>query len=564
MDESDNKIKLIKQYCKAIIDMRQKVEDNELILCFGAGVSYSWGIPNWKELVSRIASNEQVKGEQIFNTQMSLSSIIQALYEKFKKNQQEHLINSKDLFPEDHIRYNWIEIIRHELYKNRKSEILHHPYLGQYLEIIKKSPITINYNFDDLIEQLIIKSETTKNENIQNRKIQSPKKWGKIIDTTENLSVSFKKPGVIIHPNGFLPESLVDSISDHFVFSEKSFQDQLRDSIMGYYNPIMYYFSRYTTLFIGLSLTDSTLRHLLRQNAITNPGHFNYYIYYYKDKPELSTEEMKSIQESYFDTFNLIVLFMNDSEIEQLGYLLNQPHDSLVDLLCGEGLNTVCNYYISGAPGTGKTSVLNMMKSYKVYSEFDEKNEALYEDDSTLSEDERNELNKWIAKQFRYRNREIKKVDLGIQIIDRSPLDPITYAQNIVEHSNKLRQEYKRTSQDLDLVSGHIILLYAELEELYRRLHKRNPNKYNEKWCTTRSYTFENLFDCKDVKKIDTSHKSIAEITKEIAHFIYFEDYRPINLNNYMKEYCDGKRDLGQSKKKSSGKKGTQSTRDIK
>ena len=80
---------------------------------------------------------------------------------------------------------------------------------------------------------------------------------------------------------------------------------------------------------------------------------------------------------------------------------------------------------------------------------------------------------------------------------------------------------------------------------LYNRLQKRNPNKYSEEWCSTRFHTFENLFDCKDVKKIDTSHKSIAEITKEIAHLIYFEDYRPINLNNYMKEYCNGKRDLG-------------------
>lgn len=41
MDGFEHKTKLIKQYCKAIIDMRQKVEDNELILCFGAGVSKS-------------------------------------------------------------------------------------------------------------------------------------------------------------------------------------------------------------------------------------------------------------------------------------------------------------------------------------------------------------------------------------------------------------------------------------------------------------------------------------------------------------------------------------------
>jgi hypothetical protein len=89
MDKSDNKTKLIKQYYKAIIDMRQKVEDNDLILCFGAGVSNPWGIPNWEKLVKRIASNEQVKGKDIWDLKLSLSSKVQALYEKFKKEKNE-------------------------------------------------------------------------------------------------------------------------------------------------------------------------------------------------------------------------------------------------------------------------------------------------------------------------------------------------------------------------------------------------------------------------------------------------------------------------------------------
>lgn len=541
MDESDNKIKLIKQYCKAIIDMRQKVEDNELILCFGAGVSSSWKIPNWEELVSRIASNEQVKGEEFESLNLSLSSKVQALYEKFKKQERGKMKSSENMFWEDHIRYKWMEIIRHELYRTHKEGDLKHPYMKEYIKIIKKSPVTINYNFDNLIEQCI-------------KREQKADEWGTGVETVDKPSISLKKTGVIIHPNGFLPESMADSISDHFVFSEKSFQDQLLESIMGRYNPIMYFFSRYTTLFIGLSMTDPTLMHMLRQNAVVNPGHFNYYIYFIKEP--LTDEEIQSIQESYFDTFNLVVLFMDASDIFELGQLLNSEPTQFKDILRGANLKAVYNYYISGAPGTGKTSVLNMLKNYKVYSEFDQRNKDLYEDDANLSDEQRENLDKWIAQQFRLRNSKIiEDTKLGIQLIDRSPLDPITYAKDIITHAKNLNKEYKRTDSDLDLISGHIILLSAEIKVLYNRLQKRNPNKYSKKWCTTRSHTFENLFDCKDVKKIDTSHKSIAEITKEIAHLIYFEDYRPINLNNYMKEYCNGKRDLGQSKKKSPRKK---------
>ena len=521
MDGFEHKTKLIKQYCKAIIDMRQKVEDNELILCFGAGVSKSWDIPNWEELVSRIASNEQVKGEEFESLNLSLSSKVQALYEKFKKKERGQMKSSENMFWEDHIRYKWMEIIRHELYRTHKEGNLEHPYMKEYIKIIKKSPVTINYNFDNLIEQCI-------------KREQKAGEWGTGVETIDKPSISLKKTGVIIHPNGFLPESMADSISDHFVFSEKSFQDQLLESIMGRYNPIMYFFSRYTTLFIFI-------------------------------KEPLTDEEIQSIQESYFDTFNLIVLFMDASDIFELGQLLNSEPTQFKDLLRGANLKAVYNYYISGAPGTGKTSALNMLKNYKVYTEFDERNKDLYEDDANLSDEQRENLDKWIAQQFRLRNSKIiEDTKLGIQLIDRSPLDPITYAKDIITHANNLNKEYKRTDSDLDLVSGHIILLSAEIKVLYNRLQKRNPNKYSEEWCTTRFHTFENLFDCKDVKKIDTSHKSIAEITKEIAHLIYFEDYRPINLNNYMKEYCNGKRDLGQSKKKSSRKKGTQSTRDIK
>ncbi len=543
MDKSDNKTKLIKQYYKAIIDMRQKVEDNDLILCFGAGVSNPWGIPNWEKLVKRIASNEQVKGKDIWDLKLSLSSKVQALYEKFKKEQQEHIKSSEDMFWEDHIRYKWMEIIRHELYRTHKEGNLEHPYLKEYIKIIKKSPVTINYNFDNLIEQCIEKE-------------QNAGEWGTGVETVDKPSISLKKTGVIIHPNGFLPESLFDSISDHFVFSEKSFQDQLLESIMGRYNPIMYFFSRYTTLFIGLSMTDPTLMHLLRQNAIVNPGHFNYYIYFKKNTEQLTKDEMQSIQESYFDTFNLVVLFMDASDIYELGELLNSEQNEFKDLLRGANLKAVYNYYISGAPGTGKTSALNMLKSYKVYSEFDQRNKDLYEDDANLSDEQREKLDKWIAQQFRLRNSKIiEDTKLGIQLIDRSPLDPMTYAKDIITHANNLNNEYKRTDSDLDLVSGHIILLSAETKVLHKRLHKRNPNKYSKEWCEIRSHNFENLFDNKDATRIDTSHKNIAEITKEIAHLIYFDDYRPINLNNYMKEYCDGKRNLGRSEKKNLRKK---------
>lgn len=532
MNETDNIFKIVKEYHKAIIDMRQKVENKELILCFGAGVSKPWGIPNWNELVEKIAKNKKVNGEIISKSSMSLTSKIQALFEKFKKEQQETYGNSEDLLLEDHIRFKWIEIIRYELYGEHKSGDLQHPYLNEFIKIIEESPVTINYNFDNLTEQLIHLN-------------QNGKKWGNNYEIVDRPSVNFKKStGVIIHPNGCISESPAESSSEHLIFSEKSFQDQLIESIMGYYNPILYFFSRYTTLFIGLSMTDPTLRHLLRQNAVINPGHFHYYIYFKDDNFCLTEKDMKSIQESYFDTYNLIVLFMDNSDLQSLGKCLNINKWNFEELINDTEQDTVCNYYITGAPGTGKTSVLDIIKSFKVYTEFDEANELLYKEELQLSDKEKDDLDSWIAKQFRLRNRILDQTSFGIQLIDRSPLDPITYASDTKEKALDLNKVYKKTKRDLNLVSGHVILFTADIDIVYKRLNKRNPSTYSKEWCEKKLNKFKRLFEKQEISIIDTSNKSITEIAREIIHLIYFDKYKPVDLNKYMRDYCEGKRKL--------------------
>lgn len=529
---------LIQTYYKPIIHMRQKNNENELMLCLGAGASRRWGIPNWSELVERISQNEEIAGETICQSNLSLTSKVQALFEHYKNKRADSSDNTLPFY-DDIIRIDWIKLIHKELYKTKTSESLDHPYLDEYIKIIKKSPITVNYNFDNFIEQILRK------ENKASEEYSEAKEY----ETTSRPSINFRlNKSVIYHPNGYLPEVLEEGFSDHFVFSEKSFQDQLLESIMGHYNPLMYFYSRYTALFIGVSLEDQNLRHMLHQNAVINPGHYHYYIFY-KDKDfALSAKEMRAIQESYFDTFNLVVMFLDEEGIKQLGRCLNMNIHRFSDLLKGEALPTVLNYYISGAPGTGKTSVLDLLRNFKIFNEWpDVKHKNLDKEDRLLSKEERAELDVWVAEQFRLKNSMVSAKQMGIQLIDRSPLDPITYAASTELVQNRaidLLKKYKRTEVDNSLVPGQIIVFTADAESVYQRLNKRNPNQYSPEWSDDKICHFEELYDKKDVITVPTSHLSISEVTRKLAHIIYFGKYHPVDLNKYLQEYCDGTRTL--------------------
>lgn len=525
-------------YHKPVVHMYQKNQDNELMLCLGAGASRHWKIPNWNELIKRISNNKEVDGQTIFKSNLSLTSKVQALFEHYKNKHSS--LDRTVPFYDDVVRMDWIKLIHKELYKSKSIKNLEHPYLYEYINIIRESPITINYNFDNFIEQILRKE----NKNI------SGSYTSKEFVSTDKPSVNFKlNKSVIYHPNGYLPENIEEGISDHFVFSEKSFQDQLLESIMGHYSPLMYFYSRYTALFIGVSLEDQNLRHMLRQTAVINPGHYHYYIFYKDPKNfNLSAKDMKAIQESYFDTFNLIVLFLDNDGIKQLGECLNMDKRAFSNLLRGNGLSPVLNYYISGAPGTGKTSALEMLKDFKICNEWPGvKHKNLDKADTLLSPEERIELDDWITEQFRLKNSIVYEENRCIQLIDRSPLDPITYAASsdlVQKRAIELLHSFKQTESDIPLVNGQIIILTAIAESIHQRLNKRNPYQYGSEWNEKKIQHFKQLYDENDVTVVKTSHMSIPEVAKKLAHIIYFDEYRPVNLNKYLQDYCDGTRSI--------------------
>lgn len=530
---------ILKQYHKEIIHMRQRKKDKKFILCFGAGVSKHWKLPNWDTLVDNIAKNTKVKGEEIIKLSTTSTTKAQLLFEHFKNNyNKERSINNSlsDIEKQDPLfdfsTREWIEVIHEELYKDINTEN-RHPYINEYLNIIKKSPVTINYNFDNMIEQLLFNT-------------RDKDKYDKGYETVWTPSTQFKKDvGVIYHPNGFLPQKLTEGYSEHFVFTESAYQDQLLASMFGHYNTLFYLFARYTTLLIGLSLEDQNLRHLLHQNARINPGHYHYYIYY--TSGAMTEHEKFAMRKAYFDMYNLIVLFLDNDGIRELGEWINCEDYLFSEESHNLNLDTKYRYYISGAAGTGKTTALNNFQSFFTYNEWpDTKDENLDKQETDLTDSQRRILDNWISNQFRKKNTLISNIEEGIILIDRSPLDPLTYALRgkCQERALELKNTYDRTKYDKKLADGHIIILKANPNITLNRLKKRASDKFDDEWIQTKVCKFDRLFLEHDIRCLDTSSLTIEEMVKAIGYIIYNEPYTAIDLNGYLEKYCSGEKTL--------------------
>ena len=174
----------------------------------------------------------------------------------------------------------------------------------------------------------------------------------------------------------------------------------------GHYSTLLHHLSKNTCLLIGLSLQDNTLKHLLRQSASINPGHFHYYIAYTSESSVLSEDQKNAIFESNFELYNLVTLFLNNNEIKDVGVLLTMPTNQFktaAKLSDDAALKFV--YYITGSVGSGKTTVLQYFRNLATFSEWPEpKNELLAIPFDQLSEQQTNEIDTWISQMFFVKN----------------------------------------------------------------------------------------------------------------------------------------------------------------
>lgn len=524
-------LQILKRYPRAVVHLRDRDRAGRLALGLGAGVSMDLGFPSWKELVERLAMHSDLKGAH-FPVDAALTIKTQALIQHLGKSGGHHLAPSAET--EREIRYRWIQLLHGALYDGISEDPAllcdKHPYLRYFLEIIKNGPLTINYNFDDSIERMLGHVYRTEQEHNNER----------VYETIWEPSTQFRRSkGVIYHPNGFLPRSLVEGFSDNIVFAEGEYADQLIDVMSGHYASLIAHLTNYTCLFIGLSLSDSTIKHLLRQNVHCNPGHPHYYVRYCKSITDIPSDKFDTETLANFDVYGVVTLYLTKPEMASLGRLLSCPEPDLREGLDRLGLRKRYVYYLSGAVGSGKSSVVQQLKSLSSVAEWVDQRPALLEKPHTsLNEQERKQIDDWISHQFRRKNfRLLASKDL-VLACDRTPLDPLVFVEeNDVELRARQHLKVIQPSPDGEsLVPGHVIVLTASAEELMARAKERHKGATLE-YLRQQQERFAALFGAgaPAVTVLSTSSRTLASVVRAISKIIHLGEYEELDLASRLK-----------------------------
>jgi hypothetical protein len=533
--------KVIELAPRAIVHLRAQHRAQRLGLLFGAGISIDLGYPRWSDLVRKIAQRPEVGAAEIWDrlekkgaggrpVTRSLASVTQMLFSEFRKRRIAalNLGASLTFVQERSIKTDWLRLLHEELYQGldrhaRKEKLAKHPYLNAFTNIIKRSPLTVTYNFDDTLEQMLAfarsddESETTRG-----------------YEMVDRPNSQFRRPdSVIYHPNGCLPAVFENGSSADVVFADDSFQDQLISAANGKYIHLSGHLFRNTCLLIGLSLEDSTLQSLLRQNAVQNPGNIHYIVQYTSASTPRDPESEAAIFNSNFESFGLYTLFLSNEEIKTLATLIEMEPSTFASRHAK--LKPKFVYYMIGSVGAGKSTAAGNLRSLITYDEWiDERKPDLAKPEGEISTEKIDGLNEWIAEQFHKKNFALQDCKEGIHVVDRAPLDPLTFGPK-EDRGKKAKALLDKITDDgaWDVAPGHIIHLSASLEEIRIRnslKHKYWPDDEYEKLMRDIDEVYGNL----PKSVVCTTGRSSAEVAKHVARIIFLDDYLPVNIQDQL------------------------------
>ena len=404
-------------------------------------------------------------------------------------------------------------------------------YLSKFLPVIRQTRLTINYNFDDSVERMLA---ATRSPDERKRTRGYSTVWDPDIQM-------YPRDGVIYHPNGYLPYDLRERPSEHLVFLEDTFADQLIDSMHGHYASLAYHFAQSTRLLLGLSLEDATLRHLLRQLAHIYPGHFHYHVSFVSDGAKRDDVFEKAVADANFATYNLITLFLTASEISALGDLLSLEDDEFRAFAEENGSSTKFRFLVTGCVSVGKSTTVSQFRSLKTLDEWlDQRAPGMEKDPAKLTPDEVLEIDRFVAKQIGLKNLNLLNSGDGVLIVDRAPLDAFAFTNldKWMEKAGRLREGVSPRRAERALCSAHIIFLVGDPAVMAVRSLGRHK-EMDVEHLRRQQTLLETVYQGRDgVSVVYTVDKTVAQVTKEVASIIHRKlPYTEAALDEWLRKY---------------------------
>lgn len=527
---------------KYICQLRSQIEKNRASLVLGAGISIDLKLPMWGELLDKIKaviSQKIPEASSIQDPPGKAALILFEMFSSYKKEEVKKLPEYDNAFLVDKkILSDWREMIHGALYSNinesnRRALIDAHPYFKQLIEFAKTSEITVNYNFDDFIEFGLSQDEFNSSRN--ERPYQTI--WSHHSQFTKNNCV-------IYHPNGFLPFDSKKFQSESLVFSDGSFADQLLDGISGNFSTLLHVLTKKTSILIGHSLTDSTLLHLLRKATTISPGNYNYFIHYTPAGYE--QQNKAAIFEANFNNYNLITLFFDSHDIREFLHAVTMPEVEFLEISDVFGLETKYIYYLVGSIGIGKSTALSQFGSLTTLDEwFDERPAVMALSPDDISTGNTITVDSWTNAQFGKKNNYLNRKKIGVFLVDRSPLDPLSFVVNVAE-SDRARSMIEngiRPGQSQRKVEqGEIIHMLGDSKEIWSRLiTKRKEYSWPPEKIEDLQNKSHRLYAPLAPKIIYATQRKELDVIRDIAKVIFSENYEPANLDERLSEIANDK-----------------------
>lgn len=518
-------------YSRCVVHIRKQVLANRFGLVFGTGISKGFGIPSWEKLVVELAKDAEIQGECILQMEPPCSGLpykTEMLFEHFKQRGYanamvtEHHTRSLDY----RIGADWREIVRKHIYASVGGDLGQlldgHLYLKQYLPLIQRSHMTVTYNFDDFIEQSLLRT----------RDLEQDSSRG--FESVTNPWTQFRRPNAIIyHPNGVIPQNPLETPSDRFVFSEASYADQLMGIFAGDQAGLVSHLSKHTCLLIGLSLEDDTLRNVLMQSARACPGNFHYYIHYLKPGETLDNESKRAIVLANFKVYNLVTMFLHDEEIRALGELIDinrSPTTEFCDFAEQHHIQVRFRYYITGALGVGKSTAINNFRNMVALDEWLEpRPPILAKGRDKLNDDEKRIADEWVIDQFKRKNDKLRNEREGIFVLDRGPLDPVAFTPDAEwnDKATRLLSTICPGQVQWQVEDGRVILLLGDCSELALRMVITKRNDYTANELSKMEERLGKVYGSNGVTRFDTRGLTPSDVSRRVAEIIHLEQYAP-------------------------------------
>jgi hypothetical protein len=446
---------------------------------------------------------------------------------------------SHDQFQQIEIDSAWMVAVHDALYKDIKGlsfDVIaaRHAYLRQLGELVAHASFTVNFNFDDIVDEAAFNHVQVEARSLtKDKKPPSPEViWRPKVENRRGAPV-------IYHVNGYLPRESIRRKSDFLTLTEDAFADILVSPNSSDTEFVASRFASMTFLLLGTSLGDNSLKNMLRIGAIRSPANHHYIIYWEDAAKQTSASQRADIFGVNLEVYNLISIFLTTNQISEFLSSLNETtagtfEGRLARLYPGRnGPPTRRRYYLVGAIASGKSSNLELLRCFNTFEEWFGRPPALmYQSHTSLSPEARLEVDEWVLEQLCLKNDSMHETGPGIHIMDRAFLDLFAFSQDDSERFDKATKLEARVSVTGNQIQpGQIIFLKANEEAYKQRLARRGKLRgrrqrldYDPSQLIRQTETIEKIYNPEARWTIDTSSLSPDASARAIARRILVEE----------------------------------------